>query len=231
MEINNLKYFNNAQNILNDITLTFVKGESVFLSGTAKSGKTTLLKEILKKNNLFIKAFVSYEVIFDSDILKGKVKDCLKNCENKEIMNVFDINQILNENVDNLSTSQYMKIILIKALCKNPELLFVDRIFQYFNEKEKKKFINYIINDLKITLIYSSSDIEDALLFPYTIILNQGSVAIEGKTMAVLKEEKIMKRLGLGLPFIVDLSIQLKLYGLINDIYMDKRKLVNNIWK
>lgn len=230
MELNNLEFSNKTQKILKDISLTFVGGQSVFLSGISGSGKTLLLKEIAKKNNPFVKSFVSYEVVFDSDNLRGNVKDYLKG-NFIELLNLFNIKSIVNEDVKNLTTTQYMKILLIKSLLEKPQLLFVDRIFQYFNEKEREKFINYIINNLHITLVYSSSNIEDSLLFPYTIILNQGSVAIEGQTLSVLKEEKLMKRLGIGLPFMVDLSLQLKLYGLIDSIYIDKGKLVHDLWK
>ena len=55
--------------------------------------------------------------------------------------------------------------------------------------------------------------------------------AIDGKTLDVLKEEKILKRLGLNLPFYLDLSIQLKLYGLINRTYLNKEDLVKHLWK
>ena len=88
-----------------------------------------------------------------------------------------------------------------------------------------------IYNKRHVTLVYSSSNIEDSLYFPYMVVLDKGIVAIEGKTMQVLAEEKLLKRLGIGLPFIIDLSIQLKLYGLVDKVYSDKRKLGKYLWK
>ena len=63
------------------------------------------------------------------------------------------------------------------------------------------------------------------------IILNGGNVAIEGKTMQVLKEEKLLKRLGIGLPFYIDVSLQLNLYNLIDKIYLNKEELADALWK
>ena len=46
-----------------------------------------------------------------------------------------------------------------------------------------------------------------------------------------MKNVTMINRLGIEIPFIVDLSSKLKLYGLIDDIYFDEETLVNDIWK
>ena len=40
-----------------------------------------------------------------------------------------------------------------------------------------------------------------------------------------------MKKLGLDLPFLVDLASRLKLYGLLEDIELDMDKMVDKLWK
>ena len=72
---------------------------------------------------------------------------------------------------------------------------------------------------------------EDVLYTDYILCLYDGINAIDGKTLDVLKNEKILKRLGFTLPFMVDLSIQLELYGLITKTYLNKEELVKNLWK
>ena len=76
-----------------------------------------------------------------------------------------------------------------------------------------------------------TSNVEDTLFTDYTLVLYNKINAIDGKTLEVLKEEKILKRLGLNIPFYLDLSIQLKLYGLINKTYLNKEDLVKHLWK
>ena len=39
-----------------------------------------------------------------------------------------------------------------------------------------------------------------------------------------------IKKIGLDLPFIVDLSIKLKYYGLVNKIYFNMEELIGAIW-
>ena len=53
---------------------------------------------------------------------------------------------------------------------------------------------------------------------------------MEGSKEGVLKEEKILKRIGFGLPFVVDLSVQLKLYKVLDKVYFDMESLVKDLW-
>ena len=46
-----------------------------------------------------------------------------------------------------------------------------------------------------------------------------------------MKKDKILNRIGLDMPFIIDLSSKLRLYGLIDELYVDMDKLVNDIWE
>ena len=54
---------------------------------------------------------------------------------------------------------------------------------------------------------------------------------MEGNYKEILKEEKILKKLGFNLPFILELSLGLKYYNLTNDLYYDNESLVNYLWK
>ena len=56
-------------------------------------------------------------------------------------------------------------------------------------------------------------------------------ILMEGSTISVLKEEKILRRLGFSLPFFVDLSLNLQSYDLIHDIFLDRKELTEQLWK
>lgn len=40
-----------------------------------------------------------------------------------------------------------------------------------------------------------------------------------------------MRKIGLEVPFTVELSQKLRVYGLVDDICLDLERLVNNVWK
>ena len=87
-----------------------------------------------------------------------------------------------------------------------------------FRTQEKETIIN-MLRARKVNFINITSNIEEVLYSDYLYVYYDGKIAIEGKTLEVLKMEKILKRLGFALPFTVDMSIQLQLYNLINDTF------------
>ena len=64
----------------------------------------------------------------------------------------------------------------------------------------------------------------------HTIVRNRLENDKPVKKKDVVKEETILKRLGYELPFYVDLSIQLKLYGLIDNICYSSEELEDSLW-
>lgn len=102
-------------------------------------------------------------------------------------------------------------------------------ILRQFNTSEKDTIFS-LLNKRGVNFINITSDIEEALFADYLIVFWDYEIAIEGQTLDVLQEEKLLKRMGFALPFTIDLSLQLKLYGVIDHIEPDLRKLVDTIW-
>ena len=53
----------------------------------------------------------------------------------------------------------------------------------------------------------------------------------DGNPFSVMEHDKILNRLSISLPSEIELSIKLKLYGLIDKIEPDISKLVNTLWE
>ena len=136
----------------------------------------------------------------------------------------------MNKRLNEISESLEKLILVCKSLIKEPKIIFVDNIFSFMDEKDLKKIYSYTKKN-KITIVNVSNNIEEALKYDYMIVLDKGQIVMEGKTRQILLQEKILKRLGIGLPFYIDLSIQLKLYGLIDNIRLSKEDLVEDLWK
>ena len=221
----------------NKISLSFFEGISTFLCGTNGSGKTLLLKAITKKIKYQgeIKFLKKTVVVFDKYYFTtNSVEDELKflslsSFQKEFILNFFD-EETLSLNPNSLSFYQQKLLLLCSCLYKNPQVVFIDNLYSFLEKRDIQKFNNYFKKN-NITVILVSNDIEQALNYEYMIVMNQGMVAIEGRTEQVLKEEKILKRLGIGLPFYVDLSTQLQYYNLINKVYLTKEELVEKLWK
>lgn len=225
------------RNIFNHFSFDFKEGRNVCLIGENGVGKTLLLKivageithtgDILKEG--VCRVLYKSEIISDSSIYEylscselsldyqGKVKSFLhlKNFH-------YPIKQ--------LNPKFQLKILLLEQILKRPKFLFVDDILFLFSREEKLELLN-LLSDLDITLFYVTSHMEDTLLFPYLIVMGQNGILMEGSTYLLLQEEKLLKRLGFSLPFFAELSLQLKSYGLIDEMYLDKKELTSHLWK
>lgn len=61
--------------------------------------------------------------------------------------------------------------------------------------------------------------------------MDNDKVLMEGNTIEVFQNEQALKRIGITLPFMVELSLLLKDYNLVDKIYLDKESLVQYLWK
>ena len=63
------------------------------------------------------------------------------------------------------------------------------------------------------------------------MILNKGKIIFNDILNNIEKNDNIFNDLSIKLPFIVDLSIKLKLYNLIDKIYVDEKRMIKDIWR
>lgn len=223
--------------IFQNFSFLFQEGKNVCLIGAEGVGKTTLLKTI------------ENQIPFQGEILKEDTTKILLQdvCEtDKTIEQFLDFSHKTKEELNsiksflNLKSFHYsinelnkvfqLKINLLDKIFMKPKFLFVDDILHSLTRTEKQQLIKLLL-DNHITLFYVTSNIEDALFFPYLVVMGSERVLMEGNTLSILEEEKLMKRLGFSLPFQVDLSLQLQSYNLIKNIYIEKEELFEKLWK
>lgn len=188
--------------------------------------------EIVK--NRIIRNFREHNffIIDSKDIISNKsVSEYLKaNKFNMKMVPYFNLEKIISRKLKNLSYREriYLKTIILITTIKLTYIF--DDILTFLNEDEKNIIIKYL-KDNNLNFLNITSDIDEVLFTNYLIVLTKGGVAIEGNTKNVLKEEKLLKKLGFSLPFTYDLSLQLMSYGLLDKPYYSVDRLVNNLWK
>ena len=143
---------------------------------------------------------------------------------------LFDLEPVLNKRLSSLDLPTVIYLKIITSIINSKEIVIFDDVLSYLSDHYKKIVIGYLKKNKNIFINFTSN-IEDVLLVNYLIVLTNSGVAIEGKTIDVLNEEKILKRLGFNLPFVFDLSLQLKSYGVIDKSYTNIDRLVNDLWK
>lgn len=151
-----------------------------------------------------------------------------------ELASLFDISKLLDKKTSDLTNSEKQELLLVISLLHEPKILVLDNAFSMMNKKTKEK-IKKALTDYKskynLTIILMSTNLEDALDTDYLYILNKGNIVVEGLPNVVVKEDTLLNRLGISLPFMVDLSLKLEFYELIDHVEMNINRLVNDLWK
>lgn len=136
---------------------------------------------------------------------------------NKDILKNYNDYKLINNSFSYEELIQYEKVIFFNVLNE-------------LTSEEVKKLFDYLKLH-RIKFINATNNMEEILYTKDLIIYDKENIVAEGNTLELIKNDKLFRRLGFKLPFIVSLSILLKDYGLVNKIYLDKESLVGDLWK
>lgn len=163
IDITNLTFsFNNKEYIFKDANLSIDEGDFVCILGKNGAGKSTLLRimlNLIKCRNIDIRinakhiSYVPQIVNFNRDF-PITVKEFIKyNCKELKVplsrgiylCEKYELTNNLNSILGKLSGGQIQKLMLIRALLKDTDLLMVDEPTNNLDEDSK----NTIYNNLK----------------------------------------------------------------------------------
>lgn len=180
----------------------------------------------------FIFEDVYKEMAFPLENLNIEVKEIEKRI--LEISSLFKINKLLDKKIKDLNMSEKQTLLIAIALLHNPKILLLDNAFSMMNKTQKKEIIKSLKSyqqENNLTIIQTTTNLEDTVYCDYLYIMNEGDILIEGEPLTVFKEDTLLNHLGLSLPFMVDLSLKLKFYEVLDDIELDIDRMVNTLWK
>ena len=235
--------------LFENLNILVPKDNFITISGPNNCGKTTLLRilnrEIITENKVIIEnrginnykieeysklvqCVIPLEDIFEEDT----VEEELLSINNKidKIVKDLKLTKILTKNTSNLSDKEKVLIQLAKAVLRKPSILLIDDLSLYFDNKEKKDIFKFLRKQ-ELTIVYATLSLEDTLYSDYLYIIGDKKVALEGNPLYILQKDNIINKLGLKLPFMVDLSVKLKDYELIDKQILDPKEMVDELWK
>lgn len=252
LKINNINY----KNIYNDLSLDIAENKFITISGANNSGKTTLIRilnnELSEKFDINIlgKKINDYnteeltktiQAVIPTDeyfIEKNIYEEMNYNCNSNlsfidYICKGLKIKRIINNNYKTYSQQEIILSQLAIALSIQPKVLLIDDISPYFNQKEIESILIFLKEYQKkynITIIYTTINLEESLQTDYLYIINEGKVELSGRPLEVLQKDNIINKIGLNIPFMIDLSVKLRDYDLIKEIETDKDRMVEKLW-
>lgn len=194
---------------------------------------TIILADDILRNSLVNKMFLSgiNVIALSNTLYTNNLRDELKRLDlNDEVVKTLNCDRIIDTDFKSLSMQDLAYVHIIIGLSKLPKVILLYDILTYLKKDDKDKVIEFL-KQRNITIINFTSCEEEFLYCENMIIIDGNKVIMEGLTKEVLKNEKVIRRLGFNLPFVVDLSTQLKLYGVLDKYYYDMEELVDVLCK
>ena len=80
------------------------------------------------------------------------------------------------------------------------------------------------------TVLYTTSNINDAINASNIIVMSHGKKAMEGTFEEIIKSDNELSKMGIDIPLMIDLSRKLEFYNLVDKIYFDVDEVVDRLW-
>lgn len=251
LTIQNLKY----KKILKGISLDLEKNSFNILAGESGSGKTTLIKSILglikyegqiyfensfinNKNIKEIGACFFSDNLFSSTVLNNLLCPLInlgyseKKAKKRvyEISKKLNISSILNKNIDELRIYELNLVSFASCVIHEPKLLLIDNSFDVLDNYYRNKVINYMKNMKNCTIVFVTNNEQDFLLADKILFLKDGKIDFITSNELVISEKKFIKN-GVEMPFLMNLSLKLMSYKVIDEVILNVDEMVDKIWK
>ena len=254
LNINNIKY----NDIFEDLSIYIEKNTITAISGSNKCGKTTLMR-ILNRNihteaNIIykgkeiynygdeeyykkIQAVFPQEIIFHENTILDELKFQQEKCDSEKIeflISKLGLKKIKDKNINMLTEKEIFKTQIAIAILNSKEIVMIDEIDSYFSTEELiklYKLFNMCIDKYDLTFIITCLNLDSTICVDQLCIINKGKVVLKGEPLRVLDKDNILNKIGLEVPFMIDLSVKLKDYQLINKIILNDEEMVDELWK
>lgn len=254
LEIKNISFKYNNNYIFNKFNLNIKKNDFVYIIGTNNSGKTTLINILngypfdgeIHVNNLEYNSVTRQKISqFMNIIDKNDVNNCkliniidkIKEISSDKYETIIKDYESLNIGKDDYRKLNYLdkiKVILFINFINSYSFLIIDEVIDMLDNKDKDiiyRLLKKYQRIYKKTILVISNNADGIIYAKRILILNKGVICFDGSVKDVDKNDNIFNELSIKLPFVVDLSIKLKLYNLIDEIYIDEKRMIKDIWK
>ena len=151
----------------------------------------------------------------------------------KEISKYFEIENILNNDINSLSESLKSKLLIIISLLHEPKLLVLDDAFNNMEFDDKLFMLIKLkeLNEKGLTILNITSKLDTIYDSSKIMVMNKFKIEKIETIDSIFESDSYLQKIGLEIPPIIDLSIKLKTYNLIDKIYFDTLELEKDLWK
>lgn len=230
---------NSGKTTLSRIICGIIPTNNICICNNQKLNKENVNKYIVNiglvetvNKNSFLFSTVHEELTYSLTNLnypKNKIKKRIE-----EVLNNLNILNIYYKNINELDLNEKQMLLFAIALLHKPSLLIIDDAFILLNKNYQKNILSYLYELQKnhgLSIIHFTNNFDLFNNIDYLYVLDNFKIKKQGLLNDLLEDDKLFYEKGIEVPFIVDLSNKLKLYGLVDKIHFNMEELVNTIWK
>ena len=213
IKVENVGLFKNDKWLVKGVSLEVKRGEIVTLIGPNGSGKTTtakialgIYKNIEGKVLKFTEkvGYVPQKISIDWT-LPIRVVDFMlltQNLSNEEIINALKltgVEHLKNNNLSNLSGGEFQRVLIARAIAKNPDLLVLDEPVQgvdFKGEISLYELIKEISDKVNCGILLISHDLHVVMSSTDYVVCLNGHVCCSGTPQSVANNNKYQELFG-----------------------------------
>ena len=142
----------------------------------------------------------------------------------------FNVSYLLDKDISELNSLEKQKLLIIISLLHQPRVLLLDSVFDSFPKEDRIDFIKKlkILVSRGLTVINFTKELD--FLMDKIILLDNYSVIGEYEPSKIYEDDKLFYSHNLEIPFISDLAVKLKVYGLLDKNYTNMKAMVDDLW-
>ncbi len=150
----------------------------------------------------------------------------------KEVLNLFEVSYLIDKYIVELNYEEQELLLIIISLLHKPKVLLLDSVLEIFSERVREKVIKVfkkLINE-GLTVINFTNSLDESYYSNKIVLLDNYQVIGEYTLSDIYNNDKLFYEHKLEIPFLIDLSIKLKMYNLVSKEYLDLKEMVDDIW-
>lgn len=224
IEYKNVSLLIDEKKIIDDFSFRFEHGKKYLIIGPNGAGKSTIAKMVKKQyiptsgellingieierlsetaiNNII--SYVPEKISIITDTVKNNVFLCNEANENDLLCSMnsigldLDINRIISENDDNISSGEKRKIDLLRNLVRNIPTIIFDEVLSSLDIETSYNIEKMILELSDVTIIMISHIFSKELLKKYDniLIIQNGRLIANGNYETLIKENEYFKKI------------------------------------
>ena len=128
-----------------------------------------------------------------------------------------------------MNKADRIKSLIIASIIYEPKILLIDDLND--DDVYIMDILRIIIREFNITVLFTTTRLHMCRYCDNILFLNKGVIELNGDFDYICGYDNVLSRNGIVISPMLDLSLKLRDYNILNDIVLDSSRMVDKLWK